>query len=152
MEIGKSLFQALNIVSTDSTSGSSPDTVVPQTMLSASTNSGKDKTKIDNTHKARSFKFQDLASAHRERRDQKSMKLRGRNRFHGEEADSNARRQGQGKFSSMEKLHNGHQKKTANQRKSESKANSPHNRNQRFRKQTGKARGNTRNKSVSLSI
>lgn len=152
MEIGKSLFQALNIASTDSTSGSSPDTAVPQAMLSASTNSGKDKTKIYNTHKAGSFKFQDLASAHRERRDQKSKKLRGRNRFHGKEADSNARRREQGKFSSMEKIHNGHQKKTANQRKSDSKANSPHNKNQRFRKRTGKARVNTRNKSVNLSI
>jgi hypothetical protein len=120
--------------------------------LSASTNSGKDKTKIYNTHKAGSFKFQDLASAHKERRDQKGKELRNRNRFHWKDADSNARRQEQGKFSSMEKLHNGHQKKTANQRKSKSKANSPHNRNQRFRRQIGKATVNTRNKSVNLSI
>ncbi|XP_023727172.1 uncharacterized protein LOC111875292 isoform X2 [Cryptotermes secundus] len=120
VEIGKTLFQTLNIVSTDSTSASS----------SASTNSGKDKTKMYNIHK-----FQNLASVHRERIDQMGKKLRGRNRFHGKEADSNAKRQGQGKFSSMEKLHSGHQKKTANQRKSESKANSPHNRNKRFRKQ-----------------
>jgi hypothetical protein len=137
MEIGKSLFNTLNIVSTDSTSGSSPDTAVPQT------NSGKDKNKFYNTHEAGSFKFQDLTSAHRERKDQNS-KIRGRNRFYGKAVDSNARR-GQGKFRSMEKPHDGHQKKTVTQRKFEPKANSPHNQNQRLRKQTGKARVHIRN-------
>jgi hypothetical protein len=136
MEIGKALSRTLKIVSTDSTSGSSPDTVMPQTILSASTNSGKDKNKLENTHKkAGSFKFQDPTSGHRKRSNgnQNSKELRSKSRFQRKEADSD---------SSTEKLQNGHRKKTANLRKSDSKANSPRNRNHRFRKQTGNARVN----------
>jgi hypothetical protein len=150
MEIGKSLSQTLNIVSSDNTSGSSPDIEMPQKMSSAS-NSGKDKKKLDNTRKTGSFKFQDLTSGHREGRGQNSKELRSRNRVQGKEADSSARQTGQGKFSSAEKLRNGHKTKTANRRKSESKSNSPHNRNHRFRKQTGNARVNARPNSVNLS-
>jgi hypothetical protein len=144
-EIGKSLSQALHIVSTDSTTGSSPDTVMPQTALSASTNSGTDKKKLCSTHKAGS-------SGHIERQDQMSKGLRARNRLHGKQAGSNARRRGQGKFSSMEKLRDGHKKKTANRRKSESRADSPQDRNHRLRRCTGNTTVTTRDKSVNLTI
>jgi hypothetical protein len=150
MEIAKSLSRTLNIVSRDSTSGSSPDIEMPQ-MMSAS-NSGTDKKKLDNTHKRGGVKFQDLTSGHRGKRDHNSKELRSRNRFQEKEEDSNVRRTGHGKFSSTEKLRNGHRKKTANRRKSESKANSPNSRNLRFRKQTGNARVNARPKSVDLNI
>jgi hypothetical protein len=151
VEIGKSFSQTLNIVSTDSTSESSPDMLLQKT-FSTCKNNGKYKkkgtNKLCNKHKKGRLKSQFLLSDTRQseeqNRESKTKEFKG---FHANELDSQTRRKGQGKFPKAGKLYNGSQRKIINERKHKS-AERAQERIYGSRKQTGKVRVSFRKRQV----
>jgi hypothetical protein len=146
VETGKSLFQTLNIVSTDSTSESSPDILVPQKMFSTCKKNSRNKNKerkLCNKHEEENFEFQILFSDATGREEQsnknQTKEFEGSKGFHAKEVDSHARRKRQGTYPKTGKFQSGHQRKI-NQGKYTSKAESSQESIHRSRKQTGNAR------------
>jgi hypothetical protein len=135
VEIGKSFSQTLNIVSTDSTSESSPDIILTQKTFSTCKNNDKykkmGKNKLRNKHEKVRFKSQFLLS---DTRESKTKEFKGKKM----------------KFPKAGKFHNGCRKKIINQEKHTSEAERPQERIHGFRKQTGKGRVNFRSRQVNL--
>jgi hypothetical protein len=156
VEIGKSFSQTLNIVSTDSTSESSPDMLLQKT-FSTCKNNGKYKkkgtNKLFNKHKKGRLKSQFLLSDTREseeqNRESKTKEFKGGKGFHAKELDSQTRRKGQGKFPKAGRLCNGSQRKIINEGKHKS-AERAQERIYGSRNQTGKVRVSFRERQVNL--
>jgi hypothetical protein len=155
VEIGKSFSRTLNIVSTDSTSESSPGIILSQKTLSTCKNNGKHKKKgktLDKYEKVRlksQFIIPDTTPSEKQNSESRTKELKGRKVFHAKALHSHARRKGQSKFPKGGKFHDGCQKKIIDQ-DHKSQADRHQKRIHGSIKQTGKARVNFINIQVDL--
>lgn len=141
---GKSHFQTLNDVSTDSPCDSSPDKIETEMVIKNITKDKKTVRKsLRNKPDVRRLKFQVLHSATVEREGSNSQsnnnKFRSSERFHAKEVASHST-EAQGAFPNVGKFTNGNQKKMTKQGRCQSKRNSSQENIHRSRKEMPKGK------------
>lgn len=143
IEIGKSFSHTLNIVSTDSTSESSPDNILPHCKNNHKYKN-KGQNKVYNKYEGERFKSQFLlpdTTGNIQDGESKTKAIRAK------EFDSHARRNRRGKFPKAREFHNRCQK---NNNQDNHKSERTEERIHRFRKETGKAAVNLRSRQLKL--